>query len=207
MPDEAFQRRLLRALGRAGVSKVRPEIRSSKGKPIRALQRSLRAVLVDDENLSLFIPYFWAVFVHDGRSRVPLGPRRSVFFVWFKDPRRDPRLNRGVTPQTAQEVRRLTPDQWEEVVALDAEARLSGQESPVVITRRINKATPASPFFSNEAGGGMFGFESQAHQIAELEFSDFALRTLKRHLVQGGLIPSGPGLRISPLREEIRVEL
>lgn len=166
MADEFldFKRRLLKRLGREAKNYVRPKISSYKGKPIHALREALEA-RVELDSVVVSIPHFWAVYVHDGR-KAPFGPKRGSFLIWWKDPTKDPRLRGGVTPKRASQLRRLTPRQFREALRDNARAINEGREPPVVITRRVRKATPPSPFFSNEAGGGMRGFKESVGPAA-----------------------------------------
>lgn len=208
--EEDFQRRLVRALGRAAVIRARPRVVSSRQRPIRVLQRALRFELLADDMGQMQIPHYWAVYVHDGRS-APFGPRRSPFLIWFKNPRQDPRLQNGVTPERYDPNRRLTKEQFNEVLRIDAEARRNDRESPVVITTRVRRPTRGTFFFSNAAGGGMYRFlEDEAGPIAEVEFKNFAFRQLRSALGIRSRIPTltQPGsVGLSVERESVRIDV
>lgn len=194
MADEAFVRQLLRRMGRLGIRYVRPKIRSSKGKPIRTLQRALQSILLSDDTLVLRVPHYWAVYVHDGR-RAPFGPRRSTFLIWFRNPREDPRLKAygGHTPQRSFQLRSLSPSQFEDVLEQDAEARRAGRLSPVVITTEVRTPTRGTRFFDNEPGGGMAGFSNQVGREAMSEFRFFLTRFLRTELGLSGRVPLATG--------------
>lgn len=209
MADEAFQRRLLNEIGRAARRKVRPLIRTYKGKPIRQLQRALRLVLVSDDKAVLRIPHYWAVYVHDGRN-APFGPRTSVFLIWWKDPRQDPRLSGGQTPERASQLRSLTPDEFRDAVQARDDALRAGRESPVVITRRVRRQTPPSRFFGNGPGEGMAGFVVEANRIGQQEFKRFALNLLKNELGVTSFVPfvpAGSGISFKVVKENADIVL
>lgn len=207
MADEVFQRRLLRALGKAAANRVRPKIVSYKGKPIRALQRALKSVLVNDERVELQIPHFWSVYVHEGR-RVPVTSRTGLL-IWYRNPKRDPRLNAGVTPERAAKLRHLSNAEFKDAQAENYEAQRQGREPPVIIIPAglLKRATPPSPFFENEPGGGMFGFEREASEIAQQEFQSFALTSLRSTLGVSSFIPRGGGSGINVTVERDGIEL
>lgn len=190
MADEAFQRGLLRRLGALAVRRVRPLIVSYKGKPITALQRALRAVLLSDTLLTLQIPHFWAVYVHDGRS-VPFGPQRSTFLIWWKNPHQDPRLAGGSTPERANQLRRLSFKQFRDALK---KFREEGPQSPVIVVPQVKRPQPPrpSPFFSNEPGGGMHGFVNEANKLGEREFKIKLFSVLKKQLGATSFLPQIP---------------
>lgn len=181
MADERLTNALLREFGRLGVRRVRPKIRSSKGKPIKVLQRALHAELISPRELVLSIPHYWAVYVHDGR-RAPVRAKDSTFLIWYRDPNQDPRLRAGVTPERASQLRHLTTAQFKKALRLNAEALAAGRQSPVVITTQVNKSTPGVPFFSNAAGGGMSGFLEEVNRAGQARVRRYFFTQLKRAL-------------------------
>lgn len=60
----------------------------------------------------LFIPHFWALFVHDGRG--PFGPKSARFLVFFQDPNDDPRKP---TPEREASARKLTRGEFDAGIA------------------------------------------------------------------------------------------
>jgi hypothetical protein len=57
---------------------------------------------------ALYIPHFWALFVHDGRGG--FGPQRATFLVYFVNDADDPRKP---TPERAKDQRRLTKAEFQ----------------------------------------------------------------------------------------------
>ena len=195
MADEGFTRRLVQRIMRAGAIRVRPQI------PSRTLQRALRRVTVSALEGALFIPHYWAVYVHDGRGA--FGPRRGTFLIFFRNPSADPRLAGRQTPERAASIPRLTRSQFRR--ALEEFATGSGN---VIVTRRV-KGVRATPFFSNEPGGGMFGFVGQANDVGQFEFRTFALGFLRRPLDVRGFIPQlgVSGITLTSRKEEAVIRL
>lgn len=172
-------RDLAEELAERGARIARPKIVSSRGKPIRVLQRALRTRVLGPGHARLEIPHYWAVYVHDGR-KAPLRPRLASFFIWWRDPRQDPRLRRfgGVTPKRADQIPRLTPSQFRDALADNREAREAGLEEPVVITPVIRKSTPPVRFFGNRAGGGMVRFGPEARRLIDWRFSELVAEVM-----------------------------
>lgn len=206
---ETLIKDLLKRFGRLGVEHVRPKIVSVYGKPIRELQRALSVVSIDRRSTSLYIPHYWAVYVHDGR-RAPFGPRRGTFLIWWKDPRQDPRLAPfgGVTPQRASQLRRLTQAQFRAALELRRQALAEGRDSPVVIVPEVRKPTRAVRFFDNR--GGMRGFLHKANAEGQVLVRQEILRSLSKELGVTSFIPrltAGQGVTIKPKRETVRLKL
>ena len=207
--ESQFSRKLLKEFGKQAVRRVRPKIVSSKGRDIRVLQRALRAVLISDLRLEMQIPHYWAVYVHDGRG-APFGPESGTFLIWYKNPRQDPRLQGGVTPERAASLRTLSSADFKAALKADREARESGSESPVVITTRVKRSTPGVFFFGNRPGQGMAGFVQEANTTGLTLFRRQLLTTLKSTLGVTSFIPAVPAggaLSIQVERDEIRIPL
>lgn len=200
MADEGFTRRLVGRLLRAAERRVKSEI------PSRTLRAALKRIVFDATHGALFIPHYWAIYVHDGRG--PLGPRRGSFLIFFKDPLKDPRLRGGRFPERAAAVPRLTRSQFRAALKEFTDAQRTGRESDVVITRRVGGVTP-TPFFSNEAGGGMFRFVDTANDVGQFEFRTFALGFLRKELGIRTFIPQlgQAGISIPPIKDRVVINL
>ncbi len=117
----------------------------------------------------VFIPHYWAEFVHDGR-RAPVFPNPPVrAFVWFADPKDDPRLIGGKTPERVSQLRRLSLPK--------GEFRELIREGRLIIRTKIEKPTAPTRFFDNSAG--MKGFREVADRIAAVQVSDLVTGTLR----------------------------
>lgn len=168
--DKQYLRQLLKRLGNMGMGKARPSV------PSRTLRKGLNVFLVDDNNVRIQIPHYWAIFVHDGRG--PFVATRTVFLVWFRNPRDDPRLRGGVTPVRANQLRRLTKSQFKEGLEANRRAVAEGREPPMIVTHRVRKGTKPTRFFGNEPGEGMHGFDRQAGEEISRSFSQHVRRSM-----------------------------
>lgn len=168
--------RLLRDIGRLGYNYVRPKI------PSRTLRRSLRfevlgvSVGLFDPKVGgsvgrLHVPHYWALYVHNGRG--PFNMPRGKFMVWFKDPRQDPRLRGGKTPERVSQLRHLTAEEFYRALQLDQ----------IIVTSRIRKPTPPTPFFANEAGGGMQGFADHVNQQVNAKVREYLLNQIGKDIL------------------------
>lgn len=197
--DVAFQRRILKAIAGEAWDWVRPKIASSKGKRIKALQKALRVELLDDQKAALVIPHYWAIYVHDGR-KAPVRATNGAFLIWWRDPRKDPRLSQNRYPERATELRHLTPREFRDAQRQNEEARQAGRPLPVIITRTVRKSTPGTRFFDNGPRGGMFGFVDEANRVGEVLTREFVLTSIRRELGVSTFIPQVPrggGLALS----------
>ena len=151
--DIRFFRSLTQRLGRLATIKARPRI------PSRTLRRALVVIRITDQQVSMHIEHYWAVFVHEGSSGAR--PKTGEFLAWYKNPRQDPRLTPfgGQTPPRASQLLGLRQ------VISAREFREDAQAGKIVFARRTGPVK-GIPFFSNEAGGGMQGFVDQANQFA-----------------------------------------
>lgn len=198
-----FQRTLIGKLLTLGARRVRPKI------PSKTLRLALQKRVSSDTEGSLFIPHYWAIYVHDGRA-APFGPRPGgVFLVFWRNPANDPRLINGKTPERASQLRSLTQREFREAARQEHEARLAGRPSPVTITRQVKKRTIATPFFENRGRGGMRGFLEEANKEGQARFREFLFDSLRSVL---GLRSRAPvrlagGLGISLTVERIKATI
>lgn len=170
---EQFQRRTLQALAKEARRRARPLI------PSRTLRRSMQIFIDRNTTVYLQIPYFWALYVHDGRgpysvhSRARKGRRQPRYLVWFKNPRDDPRTQGASKyPKREKEIRQLTLAQWE--YGLERNKERSPGNPYMIVVRSVNKTTPANPFFEK----GLAGFDAHAAPIVKAEFEKFLLSQL-----------------------------
>lgn len=183
--------KLAEELARQGYEKARLVIRSNQ------LRRGLRRVHNDDGSWSLLVPHYWAVYLHDGRG--PVTPKTATYLVWFRNPKDDPRLTGGRSPERLSQARRLSASQfkyWAEknrqiikryrratgrriLTASDYEA----MKLPMIVVKmspRSGGLVPGQKFFSNEADGGMSGFPEEAGQLAVRRTSEHVRRELSK---------------------------
>ncbi len=185
--DFVFMQAAATAVARAGRARVRPLIKSgvgggfgsdhlSKNIEIRRSARTSRTA-----GSRIYIDHYWARFVHDGRGTFG-PPKGAQFYVWYKDRKEDPRLSAsGGYPRRFREVRRLTK---EEFVADKKAGKLYWWDKNAGHGRtEVTKGVPASPFFSNGAGGGMRGFSKKAGSIVAPRWSAYiTTKRLKKFL-------------------------
>lgn len=84
----------------------------------------------------LFIPHYWATYVHDGRGTVR--PRRGKWLVWFKDARKDPRNYGGY------------PIRLSDASALEMPSQEFRRKKSEMIFSKSAKPMRGSFFFSNQ---------------------------------------------------------
>lgn len=120
--------------------------------------------ILTETTARLHIPYFWAVYLHQGRTD-PIRPVRARVLVWFANPLRDdPRLDGGYPRTQGQQVR-LTASQYREGLAANREARRNGAPPVMIVRKIVTKSVDPKPFFSTDPGGGMSAFPAVAEKI------------------------------------------
>ena len=200
MAGEALQRQVLRALGREGIKFVKPKIVAKPhDRPVKALQDALRAELRSDTHLAIVVPHYWALYVHDGR-RAPVRAQRGGFLIWFKDPKDDPRLIGGVTPERASQLRHLSAGEFRRIMRERHQDLLDGRDPKVVVTTQVNKSTAGSYFFTK----GMKEFNREANRVGQGIVRRSFFGTLRKALGLTKLIPHTPGAQgiVFPTRKE-----
>lgn len=77
------------------------------------IRRSMMLSVLDFGVVAVEVPYYWAVYYHDGRG--PVRAKRGKKIVYFKDPDDDPRINGAARnyPRRASNIRRLSKKQFE----------------------------------------------------------------------------------------------
>ena len=129
---------------------------------------------------SVNLPFYWAIFVHQGRPNAPYRKDRGVYVFW-RDPSEDPRRPGGREPRRRGDLRRLTVSEFNRAVLRRRQWIADGgdpADSPVVITRVIRNPTKAIPFFSNTDGRGMLGFREIGAKKIESSFDGFVKQQL-----------------------------
>lgn len=165
--------------------------------------KQLQAALISEETSvgtgRLHVPHYWAQYVHDGRGPAPSVGGTGKILVWFKDPKDDPRYPGGVYPVRQSEVRHLSRGQfkkWSRInrVIINRYKRSTGRRRLTAADYRamdlpmiVAQNSPGSrgqvksvPFFSNSAGGGMFGFRAEANTIGSRTTSKYVTERLDR---------------------------
>lgn len=156
--DDVHQR-----LSEAALRKVQSRI----GRASQTLASAL-TIRKTPEGAELYIPHYWALYVHDGRGAVK--PRRSKFLVWFLDPKDDPRLSGGY-PERASDIIRLTRDQFREGLA-ENRARAAAGLPPYMIVTKYSGPTRPNRFFEE------LSILEEAGKLVPRKFEEFLLRHL-----------------------------
>jgi hypothetical protein len=160
-----FQERVLRKILEAGRRRARRYLlgRGRRGAHTsRQLARELAIVVSSRETGYIYSDPYWSVYFHDGRASI-----RGKTLVWFRDPKDDPRLQRGRTPNRAANLKRF----GQNIPRLSREEFRRGVRSGKIVVRRSVRGTRATPFFSNT--GGMAGFAADVDKIVAAEFRSF----------------------------------
>ncbi len=185
--DFIFMQAAATAVARAGRARVRPLVKSGVGGGFGSKHLSRNIEIRKSARTSrtagsrIYIDHYWARFVHDGRGSFG-PPKGSQFYVWYKNRKEDPRLSAsGGYPRRFREVRKLTR---EEFIRDKKAGKLYWFDKAAGHGRtHVTQGVPASPFFSNGAGGGMRGFAKTAGSIVAPRWSAYLInKRLKKYL-------------------------
>jgi hypothetical protein len=141
--SDQFLTGLLRQIGRMGVFRARKVI------PSKTLKQAVFFREDTPTSGGVYIPHYWAVYLHDGHGRVY--PKGGKFLVWFRDSKDDPRLPSGYTPERYAQTQHLTRAAFERGLADNKRARELGMPEPMIV-RKSSGPAPSTDFFSNEKG-------------------------------------------------------
>jgi len=163
------------------------------GQLARALNENVESETDTQASGYLNVPHYWAPFYHDRERRgVTRSTRQGGMLIWFKDKKRDPRLAGGIYPVTKSQVRHLTSATIREFSEENRQkvkeyCKRTGKrrkdltrsdymamDLPMIVAKQSPRdgnlgEVHQNPFFSNEPGGGMQGFDSEAKNIIRQE--------------------------------------
>jgi hypothetical protein len=171
--ETIWRRELLLELARAAGKQVRPFV------PSRTLRNSLIAGYGvnqggDSSAGYVVIPFFWALYVHDGRGgfgvhdRFRHGRRKPSVLVWFADPKDDPRTLGGKDyPRREKDIRQLTKQQYLAGLRENRKRRRLKARPYMIVTKAVLYTTPARPFFDE----GLRTFPQRAEGIIQKRWS------------------------------------
>lgn len=144
---------------------------------------------------AIVIPHFWAVILHDGREQV----RGDPLLIWFRDRRKDPRLLNGNTPERLSQTRRLTKEEFNYWMGVNRQiikdyrkqtgkqvltsSDYEAMKLPMVVARvspRSGRRVEGEYFFSNDPGGGMYGFMQEVDEEAVRGTSEHVKKELAK---------------------------
>lgn len=111
--DRAQQRVVLEALAELLERAFRayyPRVPSRTLRKALTIQLGTRETDLLDNEGALYIPHYWAVYLHDGRG--PVQPREAKFIVFYHRPQDDPRLVDGY-PERVSDIRKLSKGEFQ----------------------------------------------------------------------------------------------
>lgn len=190
---EQFLPLLAKKIAGKGENLARSKILSDQ------LRRGLYLQELTPTQYALIVPHFWATYIHDGRGAVTGKP----LLIWFRNPKDDPRLLNGNTPERLSQTRRLTSGEFKKWSTINREkisaykkatgkriltqGEMESLKLPMVVARvspAPYKSSKIYPFFANDPGGGMFGFIDIVGTDAKADVSAY----VKARLEKAGLL-------------------
>lgn len=100
-----------------------------------------------DDTAVVYLPHYWAEYVHDGRDSITLPP--GQYMIYFPDKRDDPRTSGGTrypTRQSQAKARRLTRSEFRDFMRVNRDRAASGLPPIMVVANRVG-GVPPIPFF------------------------------------------------------------
>lgn len=133
MADERLEIALTDALAEVCLRVAKTAI------PSKTLVTALKIRRRASNEVTLSVPHYWAVYLHDGRGNVT--PKQGSYLAWFINPADDPRLVSGAGPERLTQVRYLR-EVWtrEQLVSALRSGRL-------VFAREASSTLPGARFF------------------------------------------------------------
>lgn len=170
--DDQFQLRMMRAVTKVAYRRAYAAIPRRFG----FLRKDLEIQIASKSVARLYLDPYYALYVHDGSGPLNREGDGSVPpYVWYKNPKEDPRLSAGRTPSRAANLRHLNGEQFRRAYA----AR------KLIVTRSI-KRRKASLFFDNKVG--MKGFRQEVSTIIPPAFSEHIRTSLGKDFQDRELI-------------------
>lgn len=171
-----FTIRTLREVAELARMRARDYLLIHRGS--QTLARDMDIEILGPEFARVFVPYFWAIYHHDGRG--PIEAKPGKFLVFFPDKRADPRTAGGRRyPRTEADILHLTKQQFYDGISRNRRRLEVGNPQPFMIaTRSVGPATGV-PFFRE----GLRNFGEVAGPLIALRFKEFLstrIQTLSR---------------------------
>lgn len=113
----------------------------------------------------LFIPHYWAVYIHDGRGPIP--PDGNRLLVYFANPKDDPRIQGGY-PERVSQIRKLSRTEFHAGLAENAEHKRLGLSPFMFVLKSVGPAA-GTPFFTS----GMVGLVGEVTPQVAAQFDTF----------------------------------
>jgi hypothetical protein len=141
---DGMYERLLTKFGERELKYVRREVGS------RTLKKAMKLLVeLNKGRARLYIPHYWALYYHDGHGTIT--PKRARKLVFFDNPKDDPRLDNGKTPEREAQVGRLTKQQYQDGVKRNRKRAARGQRPFMYVVDSVGP-TPGDPFFERASG-------------------------------------------------------
>lgn len=131
----------------------------------------------------MLLRYYWAVYLHYGRE--PARPVKSLYLVFFRDWKDDPRLSQGYPRSNPP--RRLTKAEMQTWSKRNKAARALGKPEPMVVVAKVAEDSKYSkPGFSHPAlfwsnRHGMKGFGESMRPYISKKITEFLRTRLYSH--------------------------
>ena len=139
----AIIRSVLLAIGKRELAEARRRI------PSRTLSAAVELIVEESRLRSrLFIPHYWAVYVHDGHRAIH--PTTASKLVFFDNPKDDPRRKGARKPERFSQERRLTKQEYQLGLQINKERADRGQR-PFMFVVSMTKPQIGKPFFDRMA--------------------------------------------------------
>lgn len=164
--DRAFIRRATLQLAKMAREEARPNI------PSRQLRRQLKIKRIADDKVNVSLEPYWAYWVHEGRGA--FSASQGKLLIWFRNPRNDPRLRQGRSPNRRGELRKLTKQEFAYWSRKNREAKRAGRVLPMNVARSVGPVKP-SRFFTK----GMRPFGPKAKAELGRMFHEHALSVIR----------------------------
>jgi hypothetical protein len=156
-----FISRLAFKLATAARKQARARVRSQR------IAESMELRVLDFGKVAVHVPYYWAVYYHDGRG--PIRAKKGHKLVFFKNPDDDPRINGPARnyPKRAADIRRLSARQFYRFL----------REGKIYAVDSVKRAR-GDPFFTR----GLKSFPNKARRIGRRDFSTWMKASLGKDL-------------------------
>ncbi len=154
-------RSVLRAIGERELAEARRRV------PSATLKAAMRLIVEESEaRARVFVPHYWAIYLHDGHSGInPVSARKLVF---FDNPHDDPRRRGARKPERFAQERRLTKREYELGLQINRERAARGQR-PYMYVVDSTQAVGGKPWFDRMASGAAHRVDSVARDAFDRE--------------------------------------
>jgi hypothetical protein len=152
METSILNTQILDALLRLGFKIAFPKI------PSNQLKSALQIKYIDNTAGCLWIPHYWAVYLHSGRK----ASHGNIFLMWYINPAEDPRYRGGKYPVRREDVKRYAQLSKAEQIQIKQDIK----DGKVIFAKRSPRSGDTvkhTPFFSNSDVRGMAGFRDLAN--------------------------------------------